>query len=142
MKHSFYYIFLFCLFAAANLGMQLKVNFREVKINEVDKYFSFARKYGYIKYFYPGDETAAIDWDKFAYYGASYLGNSSSEKLINNIESLFIPIAPDIKIHPKDKPPDVPSPSVQRDTKPAPVFRYDRRDKNNLRQVKRSICRN
>lgn len=99
MKHRVYCLFLFGLFVAINLGMQSKLDSHDVKTNEVDKYFSFARTYGYIKYFYPGDEAASIDWDKFAYYGASYLGDSSSGKFKNDMESLFLPIAPEIKIH-------------------------------------------
>lgn len=78
MKQRFYYLFLFGLLATISLGLQSKQNARELKTNEVDKYFSFARMYGYIKYFCPGDEAAAIDWDKFTYYGASYLSDSSS----------------------------------------------------------------
>ncbi len=87
MKQGFYF-FLFGLLATINLGLQSKPNARELKTNEVDKYFSFARTYGYIRYFYPGDEAASIDWDKFAYYGASYLGDSSSGKFKDDMESL------------------------------------------------------
>jgi C-terminal processing protease CtpA/Prc len=99
MKYRLYYLFLLGLFAVANLAVQLKPLREEVKASEVDKYFSFARLYGYIKYFYPGDDAAAIDWDRFAYYGAHYLGDSSRGKFKDDIEVLFFSMAPDIKIH-------------------------------------------
>jgi hypothetical protein len=72
-----------------SLGFQSKQNALELKTNEIEKYFSFARMYGYIKYLYPGDEAAAIDWDKFAYYVASYLSDSSSGIFKDDMESLF-----------------------------------------------------
>jgi C-terminal processing protease CtpA/Prc len=105
MKLLSFLFFLFVLLAAKNPQLQLKADTPAEKINEVDKYFSFARLYGYIRYFYPGDAAAALDWDKFAYYGASVLGNSSSGKLKDDINTLFLSVAPEINIHnQKDEP--------------------------------------
>ena len=35
---------------------------------------AFARLYGCVRYFHPGDEAAALDWDRFAVLGAGRLG--------------------------------------------------------------------
>jgi C-terminal processing protease CtpA/Prc len=122
MKFKKYSLAAFLLLSLSLVNAQKGKSVITGKINTlnsavVEKYFSFAKAYGYIKYFYPGDDAATIDWDKFAFYGASYLGNSSTEKVKNNIESLFFTMAPDIKIHLKDKPPAVPTSSVQPDAK-------------------------
>lgn len=65
---------------------------------QVNKYFSLAKAYGYIHYFYPGDAAAAIDWDKFAYYCAKTLGEDLSPDYGVRLNSLFKTIAPEIRI--------------------------------------------
>lgn len=70
-----------------------------VKTDEVDRYVTFAKAYGYIRYFYPGDRAAGVDWDKFAYYGVAHLSDSSSRNFRDDLTSLFLQIAPDIRIH-------------------------------------------
>jgi C-terminal processing protease CtpA/Prc len=61
---------------------------------------TFSRLYGYVKYFYPSDEAAAMDWDSFAVYGVKKV-----EKIRNNLElkkileELFLPIAPALLIY-------------------------------------------
>lgn len=37
---------------------------------EVDNVSAFARLYGVVRYFYPSDAAAELDWDRFAAYGA------------------------------------------------------------------------
>lgn len=36
---------------------------------------AFARLYGYVRFFHPSDEAAALDWDRFAVYGARHDGS-------------------------------------------------------------------
>ena len=38
---------------------------------QLENITAFNRLYGYVKYFHPSDEAAAIDWDKFAIYGTT-----------------------------------------------------------------------
>lgn len=61
---------------------------------------TFARLYGYVKYFYPGDEAAAMDWDRFAVYGVKKVENSkNTAELKKALEELFLPITPGLIIH-------------------------------------------
>jgi len=64
----------------------------------------FAKLYGYVKYFHPSDEASAIDWDKFAVYGAQRVKDAKNRKqLKTTLEALFLPIAPTIQIYASDQ---------------------------------------
>ncbi|SHF70415.1 Peptidase family S41 [Arenibacter palladensis] len=59
---------------------------------------TFAKVYGFIKYFHPSDEASEINWNKFASYGASQVWPCTSrEELIQKLQDIFEPIAPSIK---------------------------------------------
>ncbi|MBO9591978.1 MAG: hypothetical protein J7599_03650 [Niabella sp.] len=59
---------------------------------------AFAKLFGYIRYFHPSDEAAAINWDQFAVYGSnSVLPAKSDQELIGILHRLFAPIAPSVK---------------------------------------------
>jgi len=61
---------------------------------------AFARLYGYVKYFYPGDEAANTDWDRFAVYGVKQIEKARDRAELKKIlEELFLPIAPALKVH-------------------------------------------
>lgn len=61
---------------------------------------TFTKLYGYVKYFYPGDEAAALDWDRFGVYGIKKVKNAENSKELKKIlEELFLPIAPALKIY-------------------------------------------
>ncbi|MCP5052055.1 MAG: hypothetical protein GY940_33105 [bacterium] len=60
----------------------------------------FTRLYGYVRYFYPGDEAATINWDGFAVYGAQQAAKAGDRlQLKKTLEELFLPIAPALVIH-------------------------------------------
>jgi hypothetical protein len=66
---------------------------------QINNELTFARLYGYVRYFYPGDEAAGIDWNRFAIYGSKQVADcSSSKELKNTLNTLFKPIAPTIQI--------------------------------------------
>lgn len=66
----------------------------------IDNLNAFTRLYGYVKYFYPGDEAAGIDWDRFAIYGAQKVETAADRaQLKKALEELFLPIAPALVIH-------------------------------------------
>jgi len=71
---------------------------------------SFAKLYGYIRYFHPSDEAAAMDWDKFLYHGIEQINQvEKGNDLKKSLEELFMPIAPTLQIYnanesPKEKP--------------------------------------
>lgn len=60
---------------------------------------TFAKLYGYVKYFHPTDEAYAMDWDKFAIYGAQQVLQCKDQKALNaTLTRLFVPIAPTIQL--------------------------------------------
>jgi len=77
----------------------------------------FAKLYGYVKYFHPSDEASAIDWDKFAIYGAKQVKDAKdTEELKTALEGLFLPIAPTIQIYTSEEKPQDPMKQVTDDT--------------------------
>jgi C-terminal processing protease CtpA/Prc len=61
---------------------------------------TFTRLYGYVRYFYPGDEAAQTDWEKFAVYGVKKVENVRNfSELKQVLQELFLPIAPALVIH-------------------------------------------
>ena len=67
---------------------------------------SFAKTYGYVKYFHPSDEAASIDWNAFAIYGANkVLACETQEDLVGTLKSLFEPIAPTVQFFNTSKSP-------------------------------------
>lgn len=70
---------------------------------EIQNLVAFAKLYGHVKYFHPSDEASAINWDTFAIYGAKEVkGAANREKLKEVLDSLFLPIAPTMRIREKE----------------------------------------
>lgn len=66
--------------------------------NKIDYITTFAKAYGYVKYFHPSDEAFEIDWNRFAVYGAAEIVKCKNEDdLIETLNALFKPIAPSIE---------------------------------------------
>ena len=54
----------------------------------------FAKSYGLVKYFHPGDRAAEIDWNSFAIYGSKQIRNKSQEIDINqSLNNLYGPFS-------------------------------------------------
>jgi hypothetical protein len=69
------------------------------KSRKVENLFTFAKVYGYVRWFYPSDEVTQVDWNKFAVYGIQKVENARNEKELKKILlELFTPIAPAIQI--------------------------------------------
>ena len=67
---------------------------------------TFAKAYGYVKYFHPSDEASSIDWDKFSAYGAQeILKCRTNTQVINTLNDLFNPIAPSVTFSLSDNSP-------------------------------------
>ncbi|WP_409274567.1 S41 family peptidase [Neobacillus sp. SCS-31] len=65
---------------------------------------AFGRLYGYVHYFHPSDESAGLNWDRFAVYGAGRVKDAADdEELKKALEELFLPIAPSLVITEKGK---------------------------------------
>ncbi|MCL5990934.1 MAG: hypothetical protein M1419_02385 [Bacteroidetes bacterium] len=66
---------------------------------EIQNLRTFAKLYGYVRYFHPSDEASLIDWDAFAVDGVEKVKNAkNSEELEEILKKLFYPIAPTIQI--------------------------------------------
>lgn len=76
------------------------LNDEETSLREIQNLKAFAKMYGYIRFFFPGDETQEIDWDRFAIYGSEQVLNAKNNtELINALNNLFLPIAPGILVY-------------------------------------------
>ena len=66
---------------------------------EIDNVATFARLYGVVRYFYPSDAAASLDWDRFAVHGVKYARAALDTKgLETTLEALFSPLGPGIEI--------------------------------------------
>lgn len=69
---------------------------QEQKQEKIEHLKTFAKVYGYVKYFHPSDEASDIDWNSFAAYGANAILKSDSNEIIATLNHLFNPIAPSV----------------------------------------------
>lgn len=84
----------FCVF---QMQAQTPLN-KEKQLTNIE---SFAKLYGYVRYFHPSDEAADLNWEKFIYYGIKEVENANNQKaLVKKLNDLFNPIAPAILIVP------------------------------------------
>ena len=73
------------------------------KDRKVENIKTFARLYGYARWFHPSDEASEIDWDKFAIYGVQQVENCSTDKeLINTLTNLFTPFVQGLQFYEAD----------------------------------------
>lgn len=69
---------------------------KEQKVSNLN---TFAKVYGYVRYFHPSEEAFRVNWDQFLYYGVKEIENAgNSEILKEKLKSLFNPIAPSVLI--------------------------------------------
>lgn len=69
---------------------------KEQKVSNLN---TFAKVYGYVRYFHPSEEASNVNWDQFLYYGVKEIENAgNSEILKEKLKSLFNPIAPSVLI--------------------------------------------
>ena len=72
---------------------------------EIDNVAAFARLYGVVRYFYPSDAAAALDWNRFAVHGVKQaLVALDTKALETTLKALFGPLGPGIAIGTKLSP--------------------------------------
>jgi C-terminal processing protease CtpA/Prc len=80
---------------------------------------AFARLYGYVRWFYPGDEAATVDWNRMAVLGAGRVLSAADDAgLRNGLEALFLPVAPSLRVYRSGETPAPVAPP------PAPASRW------------------
>lgn len=71
----------------------------------VENLETFARLYGYARWFHPSDEAQEIDWGKFAILGVQKVENiKSTDALRDTLYKLFLPILQGLQIYETLKP--------------------------------------
>lgn len=72
---------------------------------EIQNLETFARLYGYARWFHPSDEAQDIDWDKLAILGVQKVAKiKSTENLRDTLYRLFSPIVQGLQIYDTQKP--------------------------------------
>jgi hypothetical protein len=66
---------------------------------ELDNIAAFARLYGVVRYFYPSDAAAALDWNRFVVDGVQRARTAADARALEGtLERLFGPLGPGIEI--------------------------------------------
>src|SRR6185295_4675864 len=66
---------------------------------QLDNVGAFARLYGAVRYFYPSDAAASLDWDRFAVHGVNHVRMApDATGLQAALTALFKPLGPGIAI--------------------------------------------
>jgi hypothetical protein len=62
---------------------------------EIERVAAFARLYGVVRYFYPSDAAAALDWDRFAVHGVTQVRAAHDMNSLQRVlTDLFAPLGP------------------------------------------------
>src|SRR5215467_3357738 len=66
---------------------------------EIENVAAFARLFGVVRYFYPSDAAASLEWNRFAVYGVRRVrAAEDSAALEEALKELFTPLGPNIEI--------------------------------------------
>lgn len=61
---------------------------------------AFVRLYGYVRWFHPSDESAAVDWDRMAVLGAERIAAAPDlAALTGALAAFFAPVAPSLRVY-------------------------------------------
>jgi hypothetical protein len=89
--------------------------------HDIDNVAAFARIYGVVRFFYPSDAGAELDWNRFAVHGVSRVRAArTSAELETALKQLVAPLGPGIEIGTRLSPP---SPAA-RSSEPLVAWRY------------------
>ncbi|NIG56816.1 hypothetical protein [Chitinophaga sp. Cy-1792] len=67
---------------------------------------AFAKVFGYVRYFYPSDEAANADWERFSIYDVRRIGIQPDDKaLVKELNNLLWPSFPALEIYSGDERP-------------------------------------
>lgn len=92
----------------AFVGLE-SVSAEERESEAVEHLRTFAKLYGYVRFFHPSDEAAATDWERFAIHGVREIEDvENTADLRRVLEALFHPLAPTLQIYRDDASPPGP----------------------------------
>ena len=73
--------------------------FRQPPRQEIENVAAFARLYGVVRYFYPSDAAAGLDWNRFAVYGVKQVRAArDATELQAALQQLLGPLGPGLEI--------------------------------------------
>jgi hypothetical protein len=91
------------------LGLHRPLHAEPAVPRQVDNLRAFAKLYGYVRWFHPGDAAAETDWDALARHGVAAVRDAeSADDLRRTLEALFVPIAPTVQVYRQGNPPPRP----------------------------------
>ncbi|WP_316746334.1 S41 family peptidase [Pedobacter gandavensis] len=78
--------------------------FSQLTKQQVRNLTAFSKVYGYVQYFHPSDESKLGAWDNIAINGSQFVLNAKNDaELIDQLNSIFQPIAPSAEVYPSGK---------------------------------------
>ena len=79
---------------------------RPLSATGLDNLTTFARLFGYVRYFHPSDEAEGADWNSILRAGVERVEDARSDRaLLNALQALFAPVAPGVRIALQSEPP-------------------------------------
>ncbi len=95
---------------------------------DLEELHAFARLYGYVRFFHPSDEGAAVDWNAFAVHGVQQVTAATTRaELAATLETIFGPVAPTLDVHAHGQTPPDPSRSFPAETEGLDVVAWQHR---------------
>lgn len=89
MKNFSYYLLLFLIPFLSNCSNKENIHNQQIK-----NLVAFSKSYGYIRYFYPLNETGKINWDEFLFHGIPRIVScKNNDELRDSLTNLFKPIS-------------------------------------------------
>jgi len=86
-------------FFAVTVLIAFQANAQVTKEQKVANLSTFAKVYGYVRYFHPSEEASKVNWEQFLYYGAKEVENAENSQILKEkLNDLFNPIAPSVVI--------------------------------------------
>lgn len=77
-------------------------------LTSLEVYKTYAKVWGYVRFFHPSDEVATLKAERFAYYNVAKLQNLHDAKALRDtLTSIFKPIAPSIQFYLKGENPQI-----------------------------------
>lgn len=106
--------------AAAPAHSRVRADSSTVSAAEIANVRVFVRLFGVVRYFYPSDSAAGIDWNRYAVYGVSRVRPARDARaLAEELRSLVAPLGPGIVIAA-----ELPSAVPARTAEPLVAWRY------------------
>ncbi|MDR1200537.1 MAG: hypothetical protein LBL58_02755 [Tannerellaceae bacterium] len=94
---TYFYIILLLLTTSCSQAQEGWINKEKLNEQEIKNIKALSNLYGLVRYFYPNQNVESLNWYKFLIYGQTIIEDvETDEELIEKLEFLFRPIAPEL----------------------------------------------